>query len=105
MTVEFDSMPMSFAAQDRLESSASSTFEGQDRRTLQQTSSYWSVPEQTDFPALLRHFGTDWHGIARFMTSKTHIMVQNKSLFDPDSDSDLSCNSTHERFHAANISA
>ena len=41
----------------------------------QQQSSYWSVPEQTDFPALLAHFGTDWHGIAKWMTSKTHIMV------------------------------
>lgn len=32
-----------------------------------------SVPEQTDFIALLRHFGTDWHGIAKWITSKTHI--------------------------------
>jgi hypothetical protein len=40
-----------------------------------QSSSYWSVPEQTDFPALLGHFGTDWHGIAKWMCSKTHIMV------------------------------
>ncbi|TAQ86133.1 hypothetical protein B7494_g5535 [Chlorociboria aeruginascens] len=47
-----------------------------DRRSnVQQTSSYWSVPEQTDFPALLRYFGTDWHAIANFMTTKTHIMV------------------------------
>jgi hypothetical protein len=42
---------------------------------IQQTSSYWSVPEQTDFPALLKCFGTDWHAIANFMTSKTHVMV------------------------------
>lgn len=39
------------------------------------TSSYWSVPEQNDFPMLLEHFGTDWHGIAKWMASKTHIMV------------------------------
>jgi len=52
------------------------SFDSQDRRSLQQqTSSYWSVPEQTEFPALLRYFGTDWNGIARHMTSKTHIMV------------------------------
>jgi len=50
-------------------------FDSQNGRNIQQTSSYWSVPEQTQFPALLRHFGTDWHGIARFMTTKTHIMV------------------------------
>ncbi|KAH9207934.1 hypothetical protein DL95DRAFT_468197 [Leptodontidium sp. 2 PMI_412] len=43
----------------------------------QQTSSYWSVPEQTDFPALFKCFGTDWHAIANFMTTKTHIMVKN----------------------------
>jgi hypothetical protein len=41
----------------------------------QATSSYWSVPESTDFPALLRYFGTDWHGIAKHMTTKSHIMV------------------------------
>jgi hypothetical protein len=50
-------------------------FDSQNQSNIQQTSSYWSVPEQTDFPALLRHFGTDWHGIAKWMTSKTHIMV------------------------------
>jgi hypothetical protein len=46
-----------------------------DRRNMPQTSSYWSVPEQTDFPALLQHFGTDWKAIAKWMGSKTHIMV------------------------------
>ncbi|KAH6710612.1 hypothetical protein BKA61DRAFT_578450 [Leptodontidium sp. MPI-SDFR-AT-0119] len=49
----------------------------QDNQLLQQTSSYWSVPEQTDPPALLAHSGTNWHGIAKWMTSKTHIMVKN----------------------------
>jgi hypothetical protein len=49
--------------------------EQQDHRNIPQTSSYWSVPEATDLPALLRHFGTDWHGIAKHLTTKTHIMV------------------------------
>lgn len=48
----------------------------QDRQSIQQTSSYWSVPEQNDFPALLKHFGTDWKGMARHMVTKTHIMVR-----------------------------
>ncbi|KIM99030.1 hypothetical protein OIDMADRAFT_181500 [Oidiodendron maius Zn] len=83
MTTEFDSMSQ-LSAQDRLES-GTATYDGQDRRNMQQTSSYWSVPEQNDFPALLRHFGTDWHGIAKFMTSKTHIMVKNYYLRQVDS--------------------
>ncbi|KAA8571785.1 hypothetical protein EYC84_001754 [Monilinia fructicola] len=50
-----------------------------DRRSAvqQQTSSYWSVPEVTDFPGLLRHFGTDWNAIAKHMGTKTHTMVKN----------------------------
>ena len=39
------------------------------------TSSYWSVPEQTDFQNLVQHFGTDFHAIADHMKSKTHTMV------------------------------
>ena len=39
------------------------------------TSSYWSVPESTDFPKMLDHFGTDWQAIASHMTSKTSVMV------------------------------
>ena len=39
------------------------------------TSSYWSVPEQTDFYNLLRYFGTDWQAIARSMKTKTPILV------------------------------
>ena len=67
-----------YPAQERVDS-ATPMFE--DRRNIpQQTSSYWSVPEQNDFPALLRHFGTDWQGIAKHMTSKNHIMVY-KALF------------------------
>ena len=46
------------------------------QRAAAQTSSYWSVPESTDFPKLLDHFGTDWQGIAAHMTSKTHVMVR-----------------------------
>jgi hypothetical protein len=55
-----------------------------DRRNANPTSSYWSVPEQTDFPALLQHFGTDWHAIAKFMASKTHTMVCYSSAMDDD---------------------
>lgn len=71
-----DSMSQNFPTQER-DSATPMSFDAQDRRNPQHTSSYWSVPEQTDFPDLLRHFGTDWHGIAKFMTSKTHIMVKN----------------------------
>jgi hypothetical protein len=75
-TVNFDSVQQPFPSQERLGSAPPTNFDSpQDRRNIQQTSSYWSVPEQTDFPALLRHFGTDWHGIAKWMTTKTHIMV------------------------------
>ncbi|SPO02550.1 related to xylan 1,4-beta-xylosidase [Cephalotrichum gorgonifer] len=42
-----------------------------------QASRYWSVSEITEFPALLRAFGTDWGGIASHMGSKTPIMVKN----------------------------
>lgn len=41
------------------------------------SSSYWSVPEQQDFPKLLAYFGTDWQSIATQMSSKTQIMVKN----------------------------
>jgi hypothetical protein len=74
--IDSDVIKTPFAGQDGLNSTNPMSFEMQDRQNLEQTSSYWSVPEQTDFPALLRHFGTDWHGIAKCMTSKTHIMVQ-----------------------------
>lgn len=47
----------------------------QDRRNQQQTSSYWSVTEQNNFPLLLQHYGTHWQNIAKHMESKTHIMV------------------------------
>lgn len=43
--------------------------------TQSNTSSYWSVSEQTDFQNLVQHFGTDWHAIAAHMNFKTHTMV------------------------------
>ncbi|KAK0613629.1 hypothetical protein B0T14DRAFT_402024, partial [Immersiella caudata] len=43
-------------------------------RTPQQASSYWSVSESTDFPALLKSFGTDWSAIAAHMQTKTAVM-------------------------------
>jgi hypothetical protein len=49
---------------------------GPDRtRTPAQASSYWSVSETTDFPSLLRSFGTDWQAIANYMKTKTTVMV------------------------------
>ncbi|KAJ0120487.1 hypothetical protein J7T55_015216 [Diaporthe amygdali] len=35
----------------------------------------WIVAEMYDFPGLLRSFGSDWHGIARHMRTKTAAMV------------------------------
>src|SRR5690606_4897764 len=46
-----------------------------ERRAQSQASSYWSVSEITEFPALLRAFGTDWTAIANHMGSKTPVMV------------------------------
>jgi hypothetical protein len=40
-----------------------------------QPTSYWSVPEQRDFPALLGHFGRDFEGISSWMKTKTTVMV------------------------------
>lgn len=42
----------------------------------QAASSYWSVSEANDFPHLLRAFGTDWSAIAKYMQSKTTVMVR-----------------------------
>lgn len=77
MTSNFDVMSQPFADQERMGSAPPMGFDSQQERrgNLQQTSSYWSVPEQNDFPALLQHFGTDWGAIAKHMTSKTHVMV------------------------------
>ena len=49
-------------------------------RTPQQASSYWSVSETTDFPGLLRAFGTDWVKIAHHMQTKTATMVRSQPL-------------------------
>nr|KMM67416.1 hypothetical protein CPAG_03750 [Coccidioides posadasii RMSCC 3488] len=43
----------------------------------QQPTSYWSVPEQRDFPDLIAHFGRDFEGISQFMKTKTPTMVRN----------------------------
>ncbi|KAI3327681.1 hypothetical protein HD806DRAFT_519705 [Xylariaceae sp. AK1471] len=48
-----------------------------DRKSAGQPSSYWSVPEATEFPSLLRSFGTDWAAIAGHMRTKTAVMVKN----------------------------
>lgn len=72
-------------APERVGSAPPTTVESQpDRRSTaqQQTSSYWSVPEVHDFPELLRHFGTDWQGIAKHMGTKTHTMVYNDIFSD-----------------------
>ena len=45
-----------------------------------QPTSYWSVPEQRDFPLLLAHFGRDYEGISNFMKTKTTVMVSFLSL-------------------------
>ncbi|OQE35315.1 hypothetical protein PENCOP_c013G06868 [Penicillium coprophilum] len=42
-----------------------------------QPTSYWSVPEQRDFPGLLAHFGRDFEGISGWMKTKTTVMVKN----------------------------
>jgi len=73
--ISFEPITQNFPTQPRLSSVPPTGFDQQERQNLQPTSSYWSVPEQTEFPELLRYFGTDWHGIAKHMTSKTHIMV------------------------------
>lgn len=47
-----------------------------DRKSGSQASSYWSVPEATDFPHLLSSFGSNWAGIAAHMRTKTAVMVR-----------------------------
>jgi hypothetical protein len=47
-----------------------------------QPTSYWSVPEQRDFPQLLAHFGRDFEGISNFMKTKTTVMVSNLAHSD-----------------------
>lgn len=43
-------------------------------------SSYWSVVEQSEFPELLRSFGTNWSAISLHMTTKTPTMVSIKRM-------------------------
>lgn len=40
-------------------------------------SSYWSVPEQSDFVKYIAHFGTDFAAIAAHMGTKTQTMIKN----------------------------
>ncbi|CEN60660.1 Putative MYB family transcription factor [Aspergillus calidoustus] len=49
----------------------------QDMYNSPQTTSYWSVPEQRDFPLLLAHFGRDFESISNFMKTKSTQMVKN----------------------------
>ncbi|KAL9119724.1 MAG: hypothetical protein Q9187_003723 [Circinaria calcarea] len=49
----------------------------QQQRSTSQTSSYWSVPEQTDFLNLIGHFGSDWQAISNHLKNKTPVMVKN----------------------------
>ncbi|OJD11073.1 hypothetical protein AJ78_08085 [Emergomyces pasteurianus Ep9510] len=42
-----------------------------------QPTSYWSVPEQREFPDLIRHFGKDFEAISQYMRTKTPTMVKN----------------------------
>ncbi|CAJ2499903.1 Uu.00g027560.m01.CDS01 [Anthostomella pinea] len=46
-----------------------------DRGTIK-PSSYWNMLEATDFPALLRSFGSDWAAIAGHMKTKSVVMVR-----------------------------
>lgn len=43
----------------------------------QSASSYWSVPEQTDFVKYIGHFGRDFAAIAAHMGTKTQTMIKN----------------------------
>lgn len=48
---------------------------GEREKAVAQTSSYWSVPEQSDFPHLLASFGTNWAMISQRLASKTTVMA------------------------------
>lgn len=51
-----------------------------DHKANSGASSYWSVPEMADFPALLGSFGSDWAAIANHMRTKTTVMVRHLSF-------------------------
>lgn len=50
---------------------------GQTPLSKTSASSYWSVPEQTDFAKYIAHFGTDFAAIAAHMGTKTQTMIKN----------------------------
>ena len=64
-------------------------------------SSYWSVPEQTDFVKYICHFGRDFAAIAAHMGTKTQTMIKNhfQRQIDSGSRNDLeaAANSADER--------
>ena len=45
------------------------------------TSSYWSVPEQTDFERYIQYYGTNFMSIANELKTKTHTMVRETATF------------------------
>ena len=50
---------------------------------LKSTSSYWSVPEQSNFEKLLHQFGSDFEAIAESMKTKTARMVSKIEFYLP----------------------
>lgn len=48
----------------------------QQRSSQPPTSSYWSVPEHSDFQKFLGYFGTNWQAIADMMKTKSVTMVR-----------------------------
>ncbi|PPJ61072.1 hypothetical protein CBER1_07412 [Cercospora berteroae] len=62
---QYDGMPLTFDHNESL--SEADTM----------MSSYWSVPEQTDFVKYIAHFGTDFAAIANYMGTKSQVMVKN----------------------------
>ncbi|KAK8094212.1 hypothetical protein PG997_000897 [Apiospora hydei] len=50
-----------------------------DHKANSGASSYWSVPEMADFPALLQSFGSDWAAIANHMRTKTTVMPRTRN--------------------------
>lgn len=72
--------PTSIFAQENLSPSIGELAErsrqsGQASNQRSNPSSYWSVPEQTDFIKFISHFGHDFAGIAAHMGTKTQTMV------------------------------
>ena len=68
-----DSYLPSVSAEDASRSKAL----GQLQLSKSSASSYWSVPEQTDFAKYIAHFGTDFAAISAHMQTKTHTMIKN----------------------------